>query len=321
MANRHEELQRQHEERTKRLGGNSGVPPSAPTVGGTTPGPTPPGTAPAGGNAGGAVRPGPATWVWLAGGLAAGVVLVALLVVIFGRSGSRQQPGPGSGPTSAFPAVVPPVGTPATAPGTVQKQDATALFKTVRPSVVLVVCKTRKGGARGTGFAISADGYVVTNRHVVEGAETVELAHPDWRVTLPAEIVKVSKNRDLAVLKTKCAFPHPLAMALAIPDNGTRVYALGYPGSWSERQDMVPEPTITGGMISNNNRVADGNPCLQTDAAINRGNSGGPLLNDAGEVLGVNTFGIDNEQAVYLAIPAGEIPRAFPEEMNQLLNP
>lgn len=311
MATRQEELQRQHEERLKRQAGGGGNPasPAGPLAGSTHP-------------ATAAQPPGPTRGKWLIGGFVAAGLLVALLAVVLMRPGSRPPPGPAlPSPGAAVPAAALPTGGGAATPPGEPKQDAATLFKAARPSLLLVVVKTRKGGARGTGFAISADGVVVTNRHVVEGAEKVMLTHPDWREGIPAEIVKVSKNRDLAILKAKCTFPRPLTLAMAIPDNGTRVYALGYPFSESERQDVIPEPTITGGMISNNNRLVDGNPCLQTDAAINHGNSGGPLLNDAGQVVGVNTFGFAQEQAVYLAIPAGEIPRAFPAELNQLLNP
>lgn len=196
-----------------------------------------------------------------------------------------------------------------------RKQVMAALYQVVRPSVCLVTCIAREDNACGTGFAISKDGYVVTNRHVVEGAVRVELAHPDWRESIPAEIIWVSKTHDLAVLKAKCTFSRPLAMVKAIPDNGTRVYALGYTRSRAEPQGKVPEPAITCGTITHNNCVIGSTPCLQMDAGLKHGSSGGPLINDAGEVLGVNTSHSLKDPSASFAIPAGEMPRAFPWEM------
>ena len=157
----------------------------------------------------------------------------------------------------------------------------------------------------GSGFILDRRGYVLTNNHVVEGAEDIKVALTDGRVF---RAVRVGADRfsDLAVLKIvgKDLPTLPLAESsrLAV---GETVVAIGSP-LWIEGG-----PTVTAGVVSALGRSMEqpGLPTLhdliQTDAAINPGNSGGPLLNLKGEVVGINTAVIASAHGIGFAISAG----------------
>ncbi|MGE3249793.1 MAG: Do family serine endopeptidase [Hyphomonadaceae bacterium] len=137
----------------------------------------------------------------------------------------------------------------------------------------------------GSGFIISADGVVVTNNHVIEGADTIEVILQSG-ARLPAELVGRDVATDLAVLRVRSRTPLPF-VPWGDSDRarvGDLVIAIGNPFGLGG--------TVTLGIVSARNRNIDAgryDDFIQTDAAINRGNSGGPLFNMEGEVIGVNT--------------------------------
>ncbi|MCI0466153.1 MAG: Do family serine endopeptidase [Beijerinckiaceae bacterium] len=136
----------------------------------------------------------------------------------------------------------------------------------------------------GSGFIISADGYVVTNFHVVENATEVAVTLDDGK-TVPAAIVGTDKKTDLALLKMKEGGPYQnVEFATAIPRVGEWVIAVGNPFGLGG--------TVTAGIISARGRdigASAYDDFLQIDAPVNRGNSGGPTFNSHGQVVGVNT--------------------------------
>lgn len=144
----------------------------------------------------------------------------------------------------------------------------------------------RRSTARGSGFFISADGYLVTNNHVVENAEKVSVRILD-ETQFSAEVVGTDPDSDLALLKVdRKNLPY---VELGDSDKcrpGEWVLAIGNPLSF--------EHTVTAGIISAKGRQLLGGPTyqnfIQTDAAINPGNSGGPLVNMQGEVIGINAM-------------------------------
>ena len=163
------------------------------------------------------------------------------------------------------------------------------LVEAARPSVVSVTQATSRGQGSGTGFVLSADGYIVTNNHVVEGGGDTVVTFADG-TSEPASIVAGDPSRDIAVLLVDRADLVPLAVGdsddLRLGDQLVAVgYALGLNG----------EPSVTAGILSAKNRTITAENgvqlvnLLQTDTAINPGNSGGPLLNSSGEVVGINT--------------------------------
>jgi serine protease Do len=143
----------------------------------------------------------------------------------------------------------------------------------------------RPARALGSGFIIEPTGYVVTNNHVVEHADMVEITLPDKR-TMDATIVGTDPKTDLALLKVDAAQPLP---SVQWGDSGRMrvgdwVLAIGNPFGLGG--------TVTAGIISARARDIGAGPYddfLQTDAAINQGNSGGPMFSLQGEVIGVNT--------------------------------
>jgi serine protease Do len=144
----------------------------------------------------------------------------------------------------------------------------------------------RKTNSLGSGFIVDASGIVVTNNHVIADADEINVIMNDG-TKIRAELVGVDKKTDLAVLKFKPVKP---LVAVKFGDSdklrlGEWVIAIGNPFSLGG--------TVTAGIVSARNRDINSGPYdsyIQTDAAINRGNSGGPLFNLEGEVIGVNTL-------------------------------
>ena len=136
----------------------------------------------------------------------------------------------------------------------------------------------------GSGFFISADGYAVTNNHVIDGASKVEVV-TDAGKTYRAKVVGADPKTDLALIKVEGKGDFPFVkMAPTMPKIGEWVLAVGNPYGLGG--------TVTAGIVSAENRDIGSGPYddyIQIDAAVNRGNSGGPTFNLNGEVIGVNT--------------------------------
>jgi serine protease Do len=142
----------------------------------------------------------------------------------------------------------------------------------------------RQGMSQGSGFFISQDGYIVTNNHVVDKASEVQIVTDDGK-TLEAKVIGTDPRTDLALLKVNEGSSFPFVqLAAAKPRIGDWVLAVGNPFGLGG--------TVTAGIVSAQGRDIGSGPYddfLQIDAAVNRGNSGGPTFNQKGEVVGVNT--------------------------------
>jgi len=142
----------------------------------------------------------------------------------------------------------------------------------------------RRSSALGSGFVISEDGYVVTNNHVIEGADEIRIEFFNGE-ELVAEVVGTDPNTDIALLKVQADTPLPFVTFGNSDDArvGDWVIAMGNP--------LGQGFSVSAGIVSARNRELSGryDDYIQTDAAINRGNSGGPLFNMDGDVIGVNT--------------------------------
>jgi len=157
----------------------------------------------------------------------------------------------------------------------------------------------------GSGFVVSDDGLIITNAHVIEGSEEVEVTLKDGR-TYKGEVMGVDSLTDVGVIKIEAE--NLPAVKLADSDNlqpGENAIAIGNP--------LGLDNTVTTGIVSATGRssaqigVGDKRVnFIQTDAAINPGNSGGPLLNAKGEVIGVNTAIISGAQGLGFAIPINQ---------------
>lgn len=163
------------------------------------------------------------------------------------------------------------------------------IFQKAVPSVVSITTEVqsygRIGQGTGTGIVMSADGYIITNNHVVEGAQSIQVTLNDGR-SFDAEVVGTDANTDIAVVKIDAA-------GLTVAEfgdssslvTGEPAYAIGNP------LGIQFAETMTGGMISAPSREVTIDryvmTLIQVDAAINPGNSGGPLVNSQGQVVGV----------------------------------
>ncbi|MDK3016115.1 DegQ family serine endoprotease [Pseudodonghicola sp. IC7] len=144
--------------------------------------------------------------------------------------------------------------------------------------------RPRRSTALGSGFVISEDGYVVTNNHVIDGADEIRIEFFDGD-EMDAKVVGTDPKTDIALLKVEASQPLPF---VSFGDSDTArvgdwVMAMGNP--------LGQGFSVSAGIVSARNRALSGtyDDYIQTDAAINRGNSGGPLFNMEGEVIGVNT--------------------------------
>ena len=183
------------------------------------------------------------------------------------------------------------------------------IYKKVNPSVVSVISTTSEGTGSGSGVIMSKDGYIITNNHVVDGAQSVSVQLSDG-TSLDAEIIGTDEQTDLAVIKVT---PTSDLSAAEFGDSdelepGEYAYAIGSPGG------VQFANTITGGRISAINRDLTVNDrvmtLIQTDASINNGNSGGALINKYGQVVGItsaklsgNAFGSATVEGMGFAIP------------------
>jgi 2-alkenal reductase len=213
--------------------------------------------------------------------------------------------------------------------------DLVALYQQVDPGVVAIWTFATVSGAhdvsmpigQGSGFVIDTQGHIVTNQHVVAGAEKIEVDFPSG-VRAWAKVLGTDLDSDLAVLKVDVPAEELVPLPLGDSDQvqvGEMVIAIGNPFGLSG--------TMTSGIVSAIGRTLDseraapgGQPftsgdILQTDAAINPGNSGGPLINLRGEVIGVNrairteSFTVTGDAAssgVGFAIPVNIIKRVVP---------
>jgi S1-C subfamily serine protease len=154
----------------------------------------------------------------------------------------------------------------------------------------------------GSGFFVSANCLVVTNAHVIEGAETVIVRDSSKKIFV-AQVAAKDVDRDLALLTTNAracsALPLGNSDGVAI---GQEVYAIGNP--------LGLTGTVTKGIVSAIRSVS-GRRYIQIDATINPGNSGGPLLGTDGAVIGVTTFKVRGFEGLNFAVAANEIRSAF----------
>lgn len=195
------------------------------------------------------------------------------------------------------------------------------LYEQVSPSVVAITIDERIGGeffplSSGTGFVYDTDGHIITNNHVVEGADRVIVYFLDGSI-VEAEVIGIDPDADIAVLQVDV--DEDLLFPITFADSsklviGQRAVAIGSPFG----QDW----TMTTGIISALNRSITGlanfstGGVIQTDTPINPGNSGGPLLNMRGELIGVNAQIISEERAnsgVGFAIPSNLVKRVSDE--------
>ena len=154
-----------------------------------------------------------------------------------------------------------------------------SVYEKVNPAIVTIDAQLSDGISAGTGCILTKDGIILTGSHVVEDSQNVDITMYNGQVYKGKVIAKMAKNQDLALVKINPQFPLK-TVPLGDSDDikvGQKVLAIGNPFGFSG--------TLTQGIIS---RIDYTKKRIQTDAAINPGCSGGPLLNTAGELIGIN---------------------------------
>jgi 2-alkenal reductase len=200
--------------------------------------------------------------------------------------------------------------------------DLTSLYEQVNPGVVSLVVQVQRGtqtglGA-GSGFILNEQGYIVTNNHVVAGAETIIVRFYNG-FEAAAEVVGTDGDSDLAVIRASelAEGAHPLVLGDSDQVQvGEWVVAIGNPFGEYGGSMTIGVVSALGRAIASGATPFNIPQAIQTDAAINPGNSGGPLLNLNGEVIGVNaqiaTRGVAANAGVGFAIPSNVVRRIAP---------
>jgi S1-C subfamily serine protease len=264
----------------------------------------------------------------LVGAVAIAVISGALGVAVGAGLSSRDssESTAGNTPVTRDPASPASPGSTIIAPGSTAPGgaplDVKAILAKVGPSVVDVVAQRRDGMGDGSGIAISADGYILTNAHVVADATRITITTGTGSKALTARLVGADEDRDVALLQVDGG---AAALSEGAGGGGFTPAELGRSADLKVGDDVVAignalglrgDPTVTRGIVSALNRAFDDlTGMIQTDAAINPGNSGGPLVNGFGQVIGINTAGAGEEgQNINFAIPI-DAARAIAERL------
>jgi putative serine protease PepD len=225
----------------------------------------------------------------------AGVMLLGVLAGAVIASVAAGLASGGGGTSRSAARTVSPVLTPGSAGARRQVSSSTLtpteIYKRDATGVVSIRVATSGGEDAGTGIVLNDEGLILTNDHVIEGAQSIAVsANGSSKVTHAATLVGEEANSDLALIRVDQAGLGLKPLTLASSSSvqvGDSVYAIGNPYGLSE--------TLTRGIVSAVGReisAPDGariSGAIQTDAALNPGNSGGPLLNERGQVIGVNS--------------------------------
>ncbi len=228
---------------------------------------------------------------FFAGLLGALVIALPIFGLAIGGAFTTSSDTSGAGAAAAGgpAAAAAPSSAPAAAPAR-SATDVSALYERVSPGVVSVEVTTAGGGGTGSGFVLDREGYILTNDHVVDGAQSVRVRFADSGAGgVTARVAGVDPSTDLALLKIDAGDRKLTPLALGSSKDlkvGQPAIAIGSP--------FRLEGTLTTGVISALGRSIEApnnfsiDNVVQTDAAINPGNSGGPLLDASGKVVGIN---------------------------------
>ena len=189
---------------------------------------------------------------------------------------------------------------------------ASTIYGGAKNAVAYVQSNTPEGQATGSGFVVSSDGYIVTNEHVIDGAGKVQVKVGTSSKTYDAAIVGADASRDLALLKIDAKDLPTLSLGdSSTAQVGDATFAIGNPYGLDDTLTTGIVSALQRELQSPNGSTISG--AIQTDAALNPGNSGGPLLDSSGKVIGVNAQiatggnGSDGNVGIGFAIPSNTV--------------
>jgi putative serine protease PepD len=245
--------------------------------------------------------------------LVAGALSVAIVAAVLVASGAFDRTNAGAQPTST------PAATTSSSPSAAPT-DVSDIYRAVSPGVVFIASTTAQGQGSGSGWVYASDGTIVTNDHVVDGANEVSVRFTENGDPIDAEVVGTDPSTDIAVLKIDPSEVEGGVKPLQLADSeqiepGQPAIAIGSP--------FGLQGTVTSGIVSALGREIQApngftiSGVIQTDAAINPGNSGGPLLDEGGRVIGINsqiaTNGSDSNSGVGFAVPIDTVKQVVPQ--------
>lgn len=180
------------------------------------------------------------------------------------------------------------------------KSSTSSDFSGIIEDVVKSVVTIKTDTGQGTGFIITSNGYIISNYHVVEGATTIEALTSEQK-TIPIKLIGYNPPMDIALLYSSGDYS---ALSLEDSENiqiGEKVIAIGNP--------LGLQFSVSEGIVSGVNREGPSglNVYIQTDAALNPGNSGGPLINKRGKVIGINNFKLGSGESLGFALESNAI--------------
>ena len=241
--------------------------------------------------------------------LVMGALSVAIVATVLVASGAFDRTNAGAQATATT-----------TTSSAAAPTDVSDIYRRVSPGVVYIASATAQGQGSGSGWVYSADGTIVTNDHVVEGAREVSVRFTENGDPIDAEVVGTDPSSDIAVLKIDPSKVEGGVEPLQLADSkqiepGQPAIAIGSP--------FGLQGTVTSGIVSALGREIQApngftiSGVIQTDAAINPGNSGGPLLDERGRVIGINsqiaTNGANANSGVGFAVPIDTVKQVVPQ--------
>ena len=197
-------------------------------------------------------------------------------------------------------------------PGVIYKPSEIA--KIVSPSVVYIEVSDSKGIpiASGSGFIIDSTGKIATNYHVIKGAYSAKVKTYDGKIYDVSKVFTYDSTQDMALIKIDATGLHPVSLGDSDKIGiGDKIYTIGDP--------LGLDDTISDGLISSKSRVVDGSTVIQISAPISSGSSGGVLLNEQAEVIGITSAGITDGQNLNFAIPINLLKPTLTQDINLTL--
>jgi len=197
------------------------------------------------------------------------------------------------------------------------QESLPSIIKKIQPSTVLIVTYDSKGDplAQGSGFIISQNGEIITNRHVIEDAYKADVKTSDGKIYKVADILSVDSEGDIVRLSlngVKSKIFSPLTLSNSVPQVGEKILVIGNP--------LGLEQTVSDGIVSAVRDIPAFGNIIQITAPISPGSSGGPVINMKGEVLGIATFQYIEGQNLNFAVPADRIDKLVVNQGSTLAN-